>query len=97
MGRLTLNLRGERVRWPFQLVPVIALAIWDRLPKVWPFQAKPSSKIHDPLELALPFTHEQRADLQTDPFSRLRLAAVERSADAILFAQSEESFGWICR
>ena len=33
-------------RWPFQLVPVIALAIWDRLPKVWPFQAKPSSALH---------------------------------------------------
>ena len=27
------------------MVPVIALAIWDRLPKVWPFQAKPSSRI----------------------------------------------------
>jgi hypothetical protein len=28
-----------------RLVPVIALAIWERLPKVWPFQAKPSSRI----------------------------------------------------
>jgi hypothetical protein len=27
------------------VVPVIALAICDRLPKVWPFQANPSSKI----------------------------------------------------
>ena len=35
--------RSPKKRWPFQLVPVIALAIWDRLPKVWPFQAKPSS------------------------------------------------------
>src|SRR3984885_1490500 len=33
--------RSPKKRWPFQVVPVIALAIWDRLPKVWPFQAKP--------------------------------------------------------
>ena len=26
--------RSPKKRWPFQLVPVIALAIWDRLPKV---------------------------------------------------------------
>ena len=45
---------------------------------------------HDPLELALPFTHEQRADLQTDPFSRLRRAPVERSADAILFPRAKD-------
>jgi hypothetical protein len=44
---------------------------------------------HDPLEPALPFTHEQRADLQTDPFSRLRRAAVERSADGILFPRAK--------
>src|ERR1700733_3438847 len=37
--------RSPKKRWPFQVVPVIALAIWDRLPKVWPFQAKPSSRI----------------------------------------------------
>ena len=36
--------RSPKNRWPFQLVPVIALAIWDRLPKVLPFQAKPSSR-----------------------------------------------------
>ena len=45
---------------------------------------------HDPLELALPFTHEQRADLQTDPFSRLRRAPVERSADAILLPRAKD-------
>ena len=45
---------------------------------------------HDPLELALPFTHEQRADLQTDPFSRLRRAPIERSADAILFPRAND-------
>jgi hypothetical protein len=28
--------RSPKKRWPFQSVPVIALAIWDRLPKVWP-------------------------------------------------------------
>jgi hypothetical protein len=32
-----------------------ALAIWDRLPKVWPFQAKPFLEDHDPRELAFPF------------------------------------------
>src|SRR5271156_5326642 len=26
--------RSPKKRWPFQLVPVIAFAIWDRLPKV---------------------------------------------------------------
>src|ERR1700733_13744877 len=40
---------------------------------------------HDPLEPALPFAHEQRAGLQTHALARLRRAAVERSADAILF------------
>src|SRR5271169_4502238 len=40
-----LAVRKPKKRWPFQLVPVIALATCDRLPKVWPFQAKPSSKI----------------------------------------------------
>jgi hypothetical protein len=37
--------QSPKKRWPFQVVPVITLAIWDRLPKIWPFQAKPSSKI----------------------------------------------------
>jgi hypothetical protein len=37
--------RSPKKRWPFQFVPVIALAICDRLPKVWPFQTKPSSRI----------------------------------------------------
>jgi len=36
--------RSPKNRWPFQLVPVIALAICDRLPKFLPFQAKPSSR-----------------------------------------------------
>ena len=45
---------------------------------------------HDPLEPALPFTHEQRAGLQTHALSRLRRAAVERSADAILFPGAKD-------
>ena len=32
---------------------------------------------HDPLELAIPFSHQQRADLQADAVSRLRRAPVE--------------------
>jgi hypothetical protein len=45
---------------------------------------------HDPLEPALPFTHEQRAGLQTQALARLRRAAVERSADAILFPEPKD-------
>jgi hypothetical protein len=44
---------------------------------------------HDPLESALPFTREQRAGLQTQALARLRHAAVERSADAILFPRAK--------
>ena len=46
---------------------------------------------HDPLEPAAPFTHEQRAGPQTQAFSGLRRAAVERSADAILFPRAKDS------
>ena len=45
---------------------------------------------HDPLELAVPFAHEQRAGLQTQALARLRRAAVERSADAILFPEPKD-------
>src|SRR5580658_2229053 len=45
---------------------------------------------HDPLELALPFAHEQRAGLQAYALARLRLAAVERSADTILFPRAKD-------
>ena len=45
---------------------------------------------HDPLEPALPFTHEQSAGLQTHALPRLRRAAGERSADAILFPRPED-------
>src|SRR5260370_18693695 len=36
--------RSPKNLWPFQLVPVTALAICDRLPKFLPFQAKPCSR-----------------------------------------------------
>src|SRR5271165_5513510 len=45
---------------------------------------------HNPLEPALPFTHEQRAGLQTHALARLRPAAVERSADAIVFPRAND-------
>jgi len=45
---------------------------------------------HDPLEPAVPFTHEQRAGLQTHAIARPRRAAVERSADAILFSRAKD-------
>src|SRR5271156_2201667 len=45
---------------------------------------------HDPLEPAVPFTHEQRAGPQTQALSRLRPAAVERSDDAILFPRAKD-------
>ena len=45
---------------------------------------------HDPLELAFPFTHEQRADLQVDAVARLRRAAVEGSADPIVFPRAKD-------
>src|ERR1700722_15912693 len=35
--------RKPKKRCPFQLVPVTAFATWERLPKVFPFQAKPLS------------------------------------------------------
>jgi hypothetical protein len=44
---------------------------------------------HDPLELAFPFSHQQSADLQVDAVARLRRAAVERSADAILLPRAK--------
>src|SRR5277367_6826971 len=43
--RSDLAVRKPKKRWPFQLVPVIALATCDRLPYVSPFQAKPLSRI----------------------------------------------------
>ena len=69
---------ARRRRWPFQLVPVIALAMWDRLPKVWQFQAKPSSRIMTRSKPALPFTNEQRAGLQCDALPRLWGVACRR-------------------
>jgi hypothetical protein len=45
---------------------------------------------HDPLELAVPFSHQQSADLQADAVARLRRAAVERSADAIVFSKAKD-------
>ena len=45
---------------------------------------------HNPLEPALPFTHEQRAGLQTPALARLRRAAIERSADAVLFPRAKD-------
>ena len=48
---------------PADMLVAIALAIWDRLAKVWPFQAKPSP--------ALPFTNERRAGLQRDALPSL--------------------------
>jgi hypothetical protein len=59
---------------------VIALAIWDRLPKVWPFQAKH----RDPLEPALPFTNEQRAGLQCDALPSLWSAPVKGDPGTIV-------------
>ena len=44
-AKSTFPCRSRRSDRRLQLVPVIALAISDRLPKVWPFQAKPSSRI----------------------------------------------------
>src|ERR1700733_5742349 len=44
-GRSDLAVRKPKKRWPFQLVPVIALATCDRLPYVSPFQATPWSRI----------------------------------------------------
>jgi hypothetical protein len=45
---------------------------------------------HDPLEPTVPFTHEQRAGPQTQALACLRRAAVERSADAILFPRAKD-------
>ena len=45
---------------------------------------------HDLLEIALPFAHEQRAGLQTQALARLGLAAIEWSADAILFPRAKD-------
>ena len=45
---------------------------------------------HDPLELALPLAHEPRAGPQTHALARLRPAAVERWADAILFLRPKD-------
>ena len=42
--RLDFAVRKPKNWWPFQLVPVIALAICDRLTQVAPFQAKPFSR-----------------------------------------------------
>src|SRR3984885_6027262 len=43
--RWDLAVRKPKKRWPFQLVPVIALATCDRLPYVSPFQATPWSRL----------------------------------------------------
>ena len=53
-------------------------------------EAKPSSKIMTRSSLPLLLTHEQRAGLQVDPVSGLRRAAVETSADAILFPRAKD-------
>jgi putative transposase len=45
---------------------------------------------HDSLELPFPFAHEQRAGLQTQALGRLGRAAVERSANAILFPRAKD-------
>jgi hypothetical protein len=63
---------------------VIALAIWGRVSKVWPFQGEASLQDHDSLELALPLSHQQRAGLQTGAISSLVRPTVEASGD-ILF------------
>ena len=38
---------------------------------------------HDPLELAIPLSHQQRAGLQADAVSGLRRAPVEGNGDAL--------------
>jgi len=45
---------------------------------------------HDPLEPAFPFSHQQSAYLQADAVARLRRAAVERSANAIVFPRAKD-------
>ena len=45
---------------------------------------------HDPLEPAVPLSHQQSAGLQADALSRLSRAAVERSADAILCCRAKD-------
>jgi len=72
------------------LVPVIALAIWDRLPKGLAIPGEALLQDHDPLELAFPFSHQKSAGLQAHAVARLRRAAVERSADAILFPRAKD-------
>ena len=45
---------------------------------------------HDPLELAVPFSQEQRAGLQTQALARLRQTAVKRSARATFFRGAKD-------
>jgi hypothetical protein len=45
---------------------------------------------HDPLEPAVPFTHEQRAGLQSDALPRLRRAAVEGNGDVLLLPGAKD-------
>ena len=71
------------------MVPVIALAIWDRLRR--PGRSKRSPlPAPRPARACLSILAEQRAGLQTQALARLRRTAVERSADAILFPRAKD-------
>jgi hypothetical protein len=67
----------------FQLAPVIALATWERLPKVFPFQGKPLSSTITLASLASPLAHEQRSRVEANSVPRRWLAIVERTSGEI--------------
>ena len=59
--------RRPKKRGPFQRVPVIARATWDRLLYVVPFQAKPSASTITRWDLSVPLADQHRAGPEPDP------------------------------
>jgi hypothetical protein len=76
--------RSPKNRWPFQLVSVIALAILGEGAISLAVPGEAFFMDHHALGIPLPFANQERADFQSDPLPRLRIASVERSASAIV-------------
>jgi hypothetical protein len=76
--RSDLAVRKPKKRWPFQLVPVIALATCDRLAIGLAVPGDALVEDHHTLEPAIPFAGEQRPGLQLGSFPRCRNPRFER-------------------
>src|ERR1700722_697538 len=89
--RSDLAARKPKKRWPFQLVPVIALATCDRLPYVSPFQATPWSRIIT--RSILPF-HSRASRAPAFSLVPPRVVAIRASKGCKSDDASLRPFGW---